>query len=64
MARELYNWDQLKAYSIIALLNILDKKEEVNVENFVRELDPLQTLYGKEGVIGLANRRLNNKKTK
>lgn len=64
MARELYNWDQLRAYSIIAIINLLEKKEEVNVENFIRELDPLQTLYGKEGVIGLSNRLLNNKKNK
>lgn len=56
MARELYNWDQLRAYAIIALDNVLTKNKDVNVKNFETELNPLQTLYGKDGVIGLANR--------
>lgn len=62
MARELYNWDQLRAYSIIALINVKEKNRLVSVENFIKELDSLQTLYGKEGVIGLANRKLNKRK--
>ena len=55
MARELYNWDQLRAYSIIALINVKEKNRLVSVEDFI-------TLYGKEGVIGLANRKLNKRK--
>lgn len=62
MARELYNWDQLRAYSIIALINVKEKNRLVSVEDFIKELDSLQTLYGKEGVIGLANRKLNKRK--
>lgn len=62
MARELYNWDQLRAYSIIALINVKEKNRLVDVEDFVKELDSLQTLYGKDGVIGLANRKLNKRK--
>lgn len=62
MARELYNWDQLRAYSIIALINVKEKNRLVDIEDFVKELDSLQTLYGKEGVIGLANRKLNKRK--
>lgn len=64
MARELYNWDQLRGYSIIALNNLLDKNNEINLENFIKELDSLQTLYGKEGVIGLSRRYLNIKNRK
>ena len=30
MARELYNWDQLRAYSIIALSNLLKKTDNNN----------------------------------
>lgn len=56
MARELYNWDQVKSYSIIAIHNLEENKKEINYKNFVKELDTLQTRYGKEGVIGLANR--------
>ena len=38
------------------------KNIDVNYSNFIRELDTLQTMYGKEGVIGLANRYLNCEK--
>lgn len=64
MARELYNWNQLVAYSVIALENLKLKNVEITSERFIAELNPLQTLYGKEGVIGLANRYLNNKNNK
>lgn len=63
MARELYNWDQGVAYSIIAIHNLKSKNIEVNERNFIREVNTLQTMYGKEGVIGLAQRylkKLNN----
>ncbi len=58
MPRELYNWDQGRAYAVIALHNLKEKNIEINLKNFVAELDTLQALYGKEGVIGLANRYL------
>lgn len=61
MARELYNWDQGVAYSIIAIHNLKSKNIEVNERNFIREINTLQTMYGKEGVIGLAQRYLKNK---
>ncbi len=63
MARELYNWDQVRAYALIGLNNLLrkteGKKDDINLQKFKRELDPLQTSLGKEGVIGFANRLLN-----
>lgn len=62
MARELYNWDQVRAYALIGLKNLKNKNKEINLVNFVKELDSLQTTYGKEGVIGLANRYLNKEK--
>lgn len=62
MARELYNWSQSRAYSIIALHNLKQQNSEINIENFIREYDSLQTMYGKEGVIGLANRYIKNEK--
>lgn len=66
MARELYNWEQLRSYCIIALNNIKNKHKylDLDVDEFLSELDPLQTMYGKEGVIGLANRYLKEKKRK
>lgn len=56
MEKELYDWNQAKAYSIIALHNLSENGKELNYENFIREYDSLQTMYGKEGVIGLAKR--------
>lgn len=64
MARELYNWDQVIAYSIIALNNLKTKNKDVNFRNFITELNPLQTLYGKDGVVGLAHRYLKKEKDK
>lgn len=60
MARELYNWDQSIAYSIVAIHNLKDKKMEVNELNFLKEVNTLQTMYGKDGIIGLARRYLKN----
>lgn len=43
MARELYNWDQNKGYSIIALCNVLensgldDEIKKIIINNFIRE---------------------------
>lgn len=62
MARELYNWDQVRAYALIALTNLENKNKEINKLSFIKELDSLQTMYGKEGVVGLANRYLNKEK--
>ena len=62
MARELYNWDQVRAYAVIALTNLKNKNKEINKLSFIKELDSLQTMYGKEGVVGLANRYLNKEK--
>ena len=62
MARELYNWDRVRAYAVIALTNLKNKNKEINKVSFIKELDSLQTMYGKEGVVGLANRYLNKGK--
>lgn len=61
MARELYNWDQVRAYAVIALNNVLNKNKDITTDNFIKELNPLQTLYGKDGVVGYANRLLHKK---
>lgn len=65
MARELYNWDQLESYAGYAFYLLKEKYPELNIktDTYLSELRPLQTRYGKEGMIGLANRcikRRNN----
>ena len=64
MARELYNFDQGLAYCVIALHNLKQKDRSINVdlEDFIKESQSLQTMYGKEGVIGLANRFVRQEK--
>lgn len=59
MARELYNWDQSRGYLEIAVVNVLLKHPEINpkiLNELIAEFDTLQTLYGKESAIGIANR--------
>lgn len=61
MARELYNWDQSRSYAIVAIHNLRNKNMKLNESNFIREYDSLQTMYGKEGIIGLAQRYIKQK---
>lgn len=56
MEKELYTWEQVRAYSIIALHNLLHSANEVNLKNIKMFIDPLQTLYGKDGVVGYAEK--------
>ena len=59
MEKELYSWEQVRAYSIIALHNLLNSANEVNLKNMKLFIDPLQTLYSKDGIVGVAERLLN-----
>ena len=54
MEQELYTWEQLRAYSIIALHSLLHSANEINLKNVKMFIDPLQTLYSKAEVIGFA----------
>ena len=47
MGKELYTWEQVRAYGEIAL------------HNFKKCIDPLQTLYAKDGVEGMAEYLMN-----
>lgn len=60
MDKELYTWEQVRAYSIIALHNLLNSANKVNLVNIKMFIDPLQTLYGKDGIVGVAERLLQN----
>ena len=62
MEREFYTWSQVRAYSIIALYNLLNSANEINLKNIKMFIDPLQTLYGKEGAVGYAEKLLNEEK--
>lgn len=60
MEQELYTWEQVRAYSIIALHNLLHSANEINLKNIKMFIDPLQTLYGKEGIVGYADKLIEN----
>ena len=60
MEKELYSWEQVRAYSIIALHNLLNSANDINLKNMKLFIDPLQTLYGKDGIVVVAERLINN----
>ena len=62
MDKELYTWEQVRDYSVIALHNLLNSANDINIKNIKLFIDPLQTLYGKDGVIGVADYLINNYK--
>lgn len=59
MKKELYTWEQVKAYSIIALHNLLNSANDMNLKNMKLFIDPLQTLYNKDRIIEIAERLIN-----
>lgn len=62
MEEKSYTWEQVRAYSIIALHNLLHSANEVNLENIKRFIDPLQTIHDKDAVVGYAERLINIEK--
>lgn len=60
MEKELYSWEQVRAYSIIALHNLLNSANDINLKNMKLFMDPLQTLYGKNEIVKVAEKLINN----
>jgi hypothetical protein len=60
MKKELYTWEQLKAYSIIALHNLLHSANEIDLRNINMFLEPLKIIYKKETVIKFSEKLLND----
>lgn len=63
MKKKLYTWEQVEAYSIIALHNLLHSANEVNLKNIKMIIEPLQTLQAKEGVVEYAEKLINTENT-
>lgn len=53
MKKELYTWEQVKAYSIIALHNLLNSANDMNLKNMKLFIDPLQTYTEKVLILEL-----------
>lgn len=57
-----YNWNQVISYSIIALHNLLNSANEVNLKNMMMFIEPLQELHTKEEAVKYSNMLLNKEK--
>lgn len=58
MENNIYTWEHIRAYSIVALHNLLNSSNDVNLKNLKLFIDPLQTLHTKEGVLEYAQNLL------
>lgn len=50
MEKELYTWKQVKAYSVIALHNLMTSPNEINLKNIEMVIEPLKTIHKKDTV--------------
>ena len=48
MKRKLYTWKQVISYNIIALHNLLNSANDINLKNIKMFIEPLQDLYNNE----------------
>lgn len=62
MGKELYTWEQVQAYSIIALHNLLNSANEVNIKNLKMFIDPLKTIHKKNVVVEYSEKLINSEK--
>ena len=55
---EIYRFEHVIAYSVIALSNMLNSanKENINLKTMVMFIQPLEEIYRKEQVIEIANK--------
>ena len=61
MRKKLYTWKHVIAYSIIALHNLLNSANDVNLKNIKLFIEPLQNLYNNDEAEKYAEKLLNNK---
>lgn len=59
---KLYTWEQVEAYSIIALHNLLHSANEVNLKNIKMFIEPLQSLYRADKAVEMSKRLINKQK--
>lgn len=59
MRSKSYNWKQVVSYSIIALHNLLNSANDVNLKNMKMIIEPLQELHTKEEAVEYAEKLLN-----
>ena len=62
MKNRLYSWKQVISYSIIALHNLLNSANDVNLKNMKMFIEPLQELHTKEEAVKYSKMLLNKEK--
>ena len=62
MKRKLYTWKQVISYNIIALHNLLNSANDINLKNIKMFIEPLQDLYDSEEAEKYAEKLLNSEK--
>lgn len=62
MKRKLYTWKQVISYNIIALHNLLNSANDINLKNIKMFIEPLQDLYDNEEAEKYAKKLLNSEK--
>ena len=62
MKRKLYTWKQVISYNIIALHNLLNSANDINLKNIKMFIEPLQDLYDNEEAEKYAEKLLNSEK--
>lgn len=57
---EQYTWKQVEAYSIIALHNLLNSANEVNLKNMKMFIEPLKELHQGKNVVEFSRQLIKN----
>lgn len=64
MEIETYTWEQVRAYAIIALSNLMNSANDIDLKGIQTFIDPLQTLHHKDAVVRYSQRLLHNEEVK
>ena len=60
MENETYTWEQVRAYAIIALNNLMNSANKIDLKGIKMCIDPLQTIHQKDAVVSYSQRLLIN----
>lgn len=60
MENETYTWEQVRAYAIIALNNLMNSANKIDLKGIKMCIDPLQTIHHRDAVVSYSKRLLLN----
>lgn len=58
--KERYNWEQVQAYSVIALNNLLNSANDVTLKNIKMIIEPLDLIHTKKTVVEFSEKLLED----